>query len=281
MGWFTDLRFFRTIKDFMVQFGMSGSPHNDPVDWATKYVDTSIPGEDPVKKGNKKGYLTFAMSQGKSRSTQVFINYKDNSFLDPQGFAPVGKVVDDNVDMSILESFYHGYSSGSGGERNGPDQGSIKRSGNVYLDEKFPKLAKLVGIQVVEEPIGTVNSEYIDDPTKFKPIKPSRYGGRTVLNSGNFPPKEDPSTSGLFAYSIWRLLAMTFAGITLLAVVWLYRGKAIMGFVRKCLSRLAVGGYGNGSGSGRSRVDSNTTSEKEDGSQDAELYGHGDTYGRE
>jgi peptidyl-prolyl cis-trans isomerase A (cyclophilin A) len=124
MGFYDDTRFFRTVENFMAQFGISGDPAV-----SAKWQEQGIP-DDPVKQSNKRGFVTFAQRPTPgSRTTQVFINYGDNSRLD-NSFAPFGQVVQG---MDIVDSFYKGY-----GEA--PNQGFIQSKGNAYLDGTFPNL---------------------------------------------------------------------------------------------------------------------------------------------
>ena len=126
-GFYDDVRFFRVLNGFMAQFGMNG----DPViqgPWSKSNFQ-----DDPVKESNKRGYVTFAKtSLPNSRSTQVFINFGDNSQLDKDGFAPFGRVTEG---MNVVDKLYSGY-----GSNNVPDQGRIMTEGNAYLLKSYPKL---------------------------------------------------------------------------------------------------------------------------------------------
>ncbi len=71
-----------------------------------------------------------------TRTTQLFINFKNNASLDTQGFAPFGRVVEG---LSVVDSLYSGY--GEGAPRGmGPDQGRVQGEGNAYLRGSFPRL---------------------------------------------------------------------------------------------------------------------------------------------
>ena len=124
-GFYDDLRFFRVVPNFMVQFGMHALPAVTTA-WRGQELK-----DDPVKQSNKTGFVTFAKtSMPNSRGTQVFINFKDNGFLDSQGFAPFGQVVQG---MDVVNKINAQY-----GEK--PDQGEITASGNAYLMKEFPQL---------------------------------------------------------------------------------------------------------------------------------------------
>ena len=126
-GFYDNVRFFRVLDKFMAQFGMNGDPTVQKA-WSNANIK-----DDPSKQSNKRGYVTFAKSSApNSRSTQVFINFIDNDFLDPQGFAPFGQVVEG---MDVVDKLYSGY-----GRQNVPDQGRITDEGNAYLVKEYPKL---------------------------------------------------------------------------------------------------------------------------------------------
>ena len=142
IGFYEDVAFFRVIDGFMAQFGMHGIPKVNEV-WRNNNIE-----DDPVEKSNKRGYVTFAQrAEPNTRSTQLFVNYKDNGALDKQGFAPIGKVVDDG--MKVVDKLHAGY--GEGAPRgNGPSQGMINKKGNAYLKENFPKLDYLKKVEIME-----------------------------------------------------------------------------------------------------------------------------------
>ena len=129
-GFFDQVRFFRVIDGFMAQFGIHGDPAISAV-----WRNARIP-DDPVKQSNKKGYITFATAGPGTRTTQLFINLVDNGGLDPQGFAPLGRVVSG---MNVVQKLYNGYGEGAPSGR-GPDQGRVQAEGNAYLEKSFPKL---------------------------------------------------------------------------------------------------------------------------------------------
>lgn len=140
-GYYDDCRFFRVIDGFMVQFGINGDPAIQ-THWAT----AGIP-DDPVRESNGRGYVTFAMrGQPNSRTTQIFINFADNSPLDRSGFAPFGRVVEG---MGSVDDIYSGYGEGAPQGR-GPEQGRIQREGNAYLNASFPELDYVTRATIVE-----------------------------------------------------------------------------------------------------------------------------------
>ena len=129
-GFFDDLRFFRVMDGFMAQFGIHGNPTIAKVWMGARLQD------DPVKQSNRRGFVTFATGGPNTRTTQVFVNYRDNVNLDKQGFAPFGEVTSG---MKVVDSLYGGYGDGAPSGK-GPDQQRLQGEGNLYLNKAFPRL---------------------------------------------------------------------------------------------------------------------------------------------
>jgi cyclophilin family peptidyl-prolyl cis-trans isomerase len=127
-GFFDGVRFFRVIPNFMAQFGINGNP---AVNAAWDKVDLK---DDPGgKQSNTRGTVSYGNTgQPNSRGTQVFINYKDNSFLDAQRFTPFGTVVEG---MEVADKLNAEYGSNPQNQ-----QGKIVTEGNKFLIANFPKL---------------------------------------------------------------------------------------------------------------------------------------------
>jgi peptidyl-prolyl cis-trans isomerase A (cyclophilin A) len=140
-GFYDGVRFYRVIDGFMAQFGAAGDTTVARV-WRDRRIT-----DDKVKHGNKRGTLTFATAGPNTRTTQLFINYRDNSNLDASGFSPVGEVTNG---MGVVDSLYNGYGEGAPSGR-GPDQTQLGREGNAYLVREFPRLDHIVTARVTEE----------------------------------------------------------------------------------------------------------------------------------
>jgi peptidyl-prolyl cis-trans isomerase A (cyclophilin A) len=134
-GFYDECRFFRVVPGFMVQWGINGDPEIQQ-----NWVKANIKDDRGIK-SNKRGFITFATSGKNSRTSQVFINFKDNAFLDSQGFSPFGQVVEG---MDVVDAINSQY-----GEQ--PDQGLIQAKGNEYLNKSFPKLTYIKKATVVKD----------------------------------------------------------------------------------------------------------------------------------
>src|SRR5438093_9330960 len=103
-GYFKDVAFFRVIPGFMCQFGIHGDPKV-----AAAWHKAQIP-DDAVKSSNTRGAVTFATAGPNTRTTQLFINFGDNSRLDSTGFSPFGKVTEG---MDIVDKINGEYGEGA------------------------------------------------------------------------------------------------------------------------------------------------------------------------
>jgi len=128
--YYTDIGVFRVIPEFVVQFGI----HNDSVlnkSWKKYKVS-----DEPVLKNNDSMAISFARSGVDSRTTQIFINLKNNHRLDTvdyngvKGFPVIAKITQG---MENVHKFYNT-------EDNVPDQDSINKYGNAYLKRNYPNL---------------------------------------------------------------------------------------------------------------------------------------------
>jgi len=130
-GFFDGVRFHRVVRNFIVQFGINPDPSISRL-WANLVIP-----DDPPKEKNKKGTIAFAHRGPVTRTTQVFINLRDNSAtLDKTGFVPFGRVIEG---MEVVESLYSAY--GEVPPRGtGPDPAQAEIQGKKYLDAKFPRL---------------------------------------------------------------------------------------------------------------------------------------------
>ena len=129
-GFYDNVRFFRVLSGFMAQFGISGDPK-----LSAKWREARIK-DDPVRQSNRRGFITYAMAGPDTRTSQLFINFGDNSALDRQGFPPFGRVVSG---MNVVDALNDEYGEGAPRGR-GPDQFRIQSEGNAYLMRDFGRL---------------------------------------------------------------------------------------------------------------------------------------------
>ena len=144
-GFFTNASFFRVVPGFIIQFGLSANPA------VNKVWDTATIKDDPVTQSNKPGYLTFATAGPNTRTTQLFINFRDNASLDGQGFAPFGQVTSG---MDVVQQLYSGYGDMPEMGGHGPSEDAIGKGGKAYLDKNFPMLDSIKRVTVISPASG-------------------------------------------------------------------------------------------------------------------------------
>ncbi|GGG96638.1 hypothetical protein GCM10011416_13100 [Polaribacter pacificus] len=129
---YTDMAVYRVVPNFVVQFGIN----NDSIlnqGWNSYgYQD------EPVLQKNDSMTIAFARDGQQSRTTQLFINLKDNHRLDSihyndvTGFPVIAKVI---KGMETVHKFYGDY-----GNDLALKQDSINKFGNAFLKENYPKV---------------------------------------------------------------------------------------------------------------------------------------------
>jgi peptidyl-prolyl cis-trans isomerase A (cyclophilin A) len=139
-GYYDGVRFFRVLDGFMAQFGINGDPR------IAAQVQTLRIRDDSVRMGNTRGRISFATSGPDTRTSQVFINFGDNSSLDASGFAAFGEVVEG---MEVVDALHSGYGEGAPSGP-GPDQRQIRARGNAYLEAEFPELDYVERATIIE-----------------------------------------------------------------------------------------------------------------------------------
>ncbi len=143
LEYFDELSIFRVVENYVAQFGI----HNN-IDVNKAWRKMGIE-DEPVRSSNAKGTISFARGGPKTRTTQMFINLRDNTSLDSMpvggviGYPPIAKIISG---MEVIDTFNAAYG-------NGPSyrQDSINVHGRAYLDRAFPGLDFIKTVRVVEE----------------------------------------------------------------------------------------------------------------------------------
>jgi peptidyl-prolyl cis-trans isomerase A (cyclophilin A) len=171
LGYFKDISIFRAIEGFMFQFGIHGDPEMNKA-WGESTIK-----DDPYNdQSNKPGYLTFARTgRPDSRGSQLFINLGDNSFLDHQGFTPIGQVVEGMEIASEINTEY--------GENSGEVQGRLTEEGNAFIKEKYPNIDYITEI-VIDDPNAAASEAAPVDPASGDPA-PAGDGGGSATPAGD------------------------------------------------------------------------------------------------
>jgi peptidyl-prolyl cis-trans isomerase A (cyclophilin A) len=122
-GFYDGTGFHRVHPGFVAQWGLHGNPAVQ-----AKWEKATLK-DEPVKKSNQLGLVAFSADGANSRSTQIYVNMKDNSSLDRQGFPPFGDVVSG---IGIFTKLWPSADK--------PTQPQILKLGNLYLKRNFPQL---------------------------------------------------------------------------------------------------------------------------------------------
>jgi homoserine O-acetyltransferase len=135
-GFFDDTPISRVVPGFVAQFGVNWrEPHKD---WEHREFN-----DDPSLFALERGTLAFAKGGPNTNSTQVFINYGENSRLTvpAMNFSAFGKVVEG---MDVVDKFVR-----VGDPSMGLDQGRLWADGGAYL-ESLPVKPTMITKATVE-----------------------------------------------------------------------------------------------------------------------------------
>jgi len=136
-GFFDDTPISRVVPGFVAQFGINWrTPHKE---WDGRQFR-----DDPTLFALERGTLAFAKAGPNTNSTQVFINYGENSRLAaPQlNFTTFGKVVSG---MAVVDRFVQ-----VGDPSGGLDQARLWADGGAYLESLPVKPTMIQTATVVE-----------------------------------------------------------------------------------------------------------------------------------
>jgi peptidyl-prolyl cis-trans isomerase A (cyclophilin A) len=142
-GYYNNSPIFRVIAGKWAQFGISGDP-----EIAQAWRARTIP-DDPRVESNVRGAVAFAFKEPNGRTTQVFINLRDNSAAhDKEPFVPIGKVIEG---MNVADALYSEYAEQSGGGIRAGKEDALFKEGNDYLKRNFPGLDYIVKATIASD----------------------------------------------------------------------------------------------------------------------------------
>ena len=101
--------------------------------------------DDSARASNVRGMIAYAMTGPNTRTTQLFISLVDNSRIDVQGFAPIGRVASG---MDVVDRIYGGYGESAGGGMRAGHQDRMMNEGNQHLDRDYPRLDRLIRARI-------------------------------------------------------------------------------------------------------------------------------------
>lgn len=141
-GYYDQVRFHRIRKDTWAQFGINGDPKISNV-WRTR----TIP-DDLRRESNVRGTLAFAFVVPNGRTTQIFINLRDNSAThDKEPFVPFGRII---AGIEVADKLYAEYGEAAGGGMRAGKQAPLFEGGNEWLKQNFPRLDYILRATVVK-----------------------------------------------------------------------------------------------------------------------------------
>ena len=98
-----------------------------------------------MKQGNKRGTIVFATAGPNTRTTQLFINLKDNAPARRHGLCGLSATVTEG--MEVVDQIYSGY--GEGRIRAAGPTRPHHEGRQAYLDKNFPQLDSIKSAVII------------------------------------------------------------------------------------------------------------------------------------
>ena len=142
LAYFDEVSIYRVVPNYVAQFGIHNSEEVNR-SWRRRVLD-----DEPVRHSNEKGTISFARGGPRSRTTQLFINLRDNAALDTMpvggviGYPPFAEIVSG---IEVIDTF-----NGAYGNAPSMHQDSINVAGRAFLDRRFPGLDYIESVRIVE-----------------------------------------------------------------------------------------------------------------------------------
>eukprot|EP00736_Rhodelphis_marinus_P010132 Rmarinus@m.16896 len=133
-GYYDGTRFYRALKGILVQWGINGDP-----EVTSKWRKKPIRDEGPYLY-NVRSTVSFYQPGKRSRSTEVFINLRNNTHFDSLNYVPFAEVIEG---MDVVERMYFEYGDSIPAGK-GPKMSLARQEGNKYLKRYFPNLSYIV-----------------------------------------------------------------------------------------------------------------------------------------
>ncbi len=133
--------FYRVYPDFVAQFGTTDATKR------TLWQANKVP-DEPVLKGNSRGTLSFGRGGPQSRGTDLYINLKENTYLDTinfqkvVGFPSFGKVI---KGMEVVTALHSGYGDTT------MDTLNLMYSNKPAFIKRFPSLDRIERVFLLED----------------------------------------------------------------------------------------------------------------------------------
>jgi len=147
-GYYDGAKFSRIRAGYWAQFGIAADPRI-----AQAWRNENLP-DDPIatpQVSNTRGTVAFAFAKKDGRTTQVFINLRDNQAThdhptDGLPFVPFAKVIEG---MDVADHLNTEYGENAGGGIRGGKQDPVFQGGNAYLEANFPRLDGILHARIL------------------------------------------------------------------------------------------------------------------------------------